>query len=40
VEGTGGAIEALFVTDSREVFVTPGLKNRFRLTDSRFTLKD
>ena len=40
VEGTEGAIEALFVTDSREVFVTPGLKNRFRLTDSRFTLKD
>jgi hypothetical protein len=40
VESSGGRIEALFVTDKREVHVTPGLRKRFRLTDSRFTLAD
>jgi FAD:protein FMN transferase len=40
VEATGGEIEALFVTTSRDVHVTPGLRKRFRLTDPRFTLRD
>lgn len=40
VESTGGEVEALFVTKSRDVFVTRGLRSRFRLTDPRFTLRD
>ena len=40
VESTAGAIEALFITDKRDVSVTTGLRKRFRLTDTRFTLRD
>jgi thiamine biosynthesis lipoprotein len=39
VESTGGKIEAVFITDAREVFVTPGLRQRFTLTDRKFTLR-
>jgi len=40
VESSGGAIEALLITDRREIYLTAGLKKRFQLTDSQFTLKD
>ncbi len=40
VESTGGAVEALFITERREVYLTSGLKKKFRLTDSQFTMKD
>jgi thiamine biosynthesis lipoprotein len=40
VESSRDGIEAVFVTEKREVYVTPGLRQRFTLTDSRFsTLK-
>jgi FAD:protein FMN transferase len=39
VLGTQGAIEAIFVTERHEVYVTPGLRSRFTLTDPGFTLK-
>jgi thiamine biosynthesis lipoprotein len=38
VEGTVGLVEAVFITDGRKVYVTPGLASRFKLTDSKFTL--
>jgi thiamine biosynthesis lipoprotein len=38
VESTHGAIEAVFVTEARQVYVTPGLRPRFTLTDRSFTL--
>jgi hypothetical protein len=31
-------VEALFITDKREIYLTPGLSGRFTLTDPRFTL--
>ena len=40
VESSAGAIEALFITESREVHLTPGLKKSFRLSDPRFSLRD
>ena len=38
VESTRGRIEAVFITDQRQVYVTPGLRSRFTLTDRAFTL--
>jgi FAD:protein FMN transferase len=38
VASTGGRIEAVFITEKREVYVTPGLRSRFTLTDTRFTV--
>jgi thiamine biosynthesis lipoprotein len=38
VEGSVGLVEAVFVTDARKVYVTPGLASRFTLTDPKFTL--
>jgi thiamine biosynthesis lipoprotein len=38
VESTKGKIEAVFITEKREVYVTPGLRSRFTLTDGGFTL--
>jgi thiamine biosynthesis lipoprotein len=38
VEETRGLVEALFITDKREIYLTPGLSGRFTLTDPRFTL--
>ncbi len=38
VEKSGGAVNAVFVTDAHKVYVTPGIKGIFRLTSSRFTL--
>ncbi len=38
VESTKGKIEAVFITEKHEVYVTPGLRPRFTLTDSGFTL--
>ena len=38
VEATRGRIEAVFVTEQRQVYVTPGLRSRFTLTDRAFTL--
>ncbi len=40
VEATRGEVEALFVTKARDVYLTRGLRARFRLTDPRFTLRD
>jgi FAD:protein FMN transferase len=37
VESTHGRIEAVFITEKREVYVTPGLRPRFTLTGSGFT---
>ncbi len=37
VESLKGKIEAVFITEKREVYVTPGLRSRFTLTDARFT---
>jgi FAD:protein FMN transferase len=39
VESTHGAIEAVFVTEARQVYVTPGLRARFTLSDPRFTMR-
>ena len=38
VQSTRGKIEAIFITDQRQVYVTPGLRSRFTLTDRSFTL--
>jgi FAD:protein FMN transferase len=38
VESTRGLIEAVFITDRKQVYVTPGLRSRFTLTDPSFTL--
>jgi thiamine biosynthesis lipoprotein len=38
VESTKGKIEAVFITEKREVYVTPGLRSRFFLTDRSFTV--
>jgi thiamine biosynthesis lipoprotein len=38
VESAHGAIEAVFITEKREIYVTPGLRGKFTLADSRFTL--
>jgi thiamine biosynthesis lipoprotein len=38
VESTQGKIEAVFITEKRDVSVTPGLRARFTLTDARFRL--
>ncbi|MGA2976033.1 MAG: FAD:protein FMN transferase [Spirochaetia bacterium] len=38
VEETHGVIEAVFITEKREIYVTPGLQSRFTLTDTRFTM--
>jgi thiamine biosynthesis lipoprotein len=38
VAGAHGAIEAVFITEKREIYVTPGLRPRFTLSDSRFTM--
>ena len=40
VESSGGVIEALFITDRREIYLTAGLKKKFRLTNSQFTLRE
>ena len=37
-ESTRGSIEAVFITDSNQVYVTPGLRSRFTLTDPHITL--
>lgn len=39
VEGLDG-VEAIFITESKQVKVTKGLKDQFRLTDEDFTLLD
>jgi FAD:protein FMN transferase len=39
VESSRDGIEAIFITERREVYVTPGLRQRFRLTDARFSLR-
>lgn len=33
-------VEAIFITKDKEVYITPGLKENFKLTDSQFTLKN
>ncbi len=38
VESTRGRIEAVFITDKRGIYITPGLRSRFTLTDSGFTV--
>lgn len=38
VEAARGAIEAVFISEKREIYVTPGLRPRFTLSDSRFTM--
>ena len=38
VESARGAIEAVFITEKREIYVTPRLRPKFTLTDSRFTM--
>jgi thiamine biosynthesis lipoprotein len=38
VLGTRGGIEAVFVTEKHEVYVTPGLRSRFTLTDPGYAL--
>jgi FAD:protein FMN transferase len=38
VESTHGAVEAVFITDSHQIYVTPGLRSSFTITDPRFTL--
>ncbi len=40
VERSAGAVEALFITDRREIYMTAGLKGKFRLTDTQFRLAD
>jgi FAD:protein FMN transferase len=39
VESTKGLIEAIFITDKHEVYVTSGLRSRFTLSNPDFTLK-
>jgi thiamine biosynthesis lipoprotein len=38
VEATHGAIEAVFITDKKGVYVTPGLRSRFTLTSPDFSM--
>jgi thiamine biosynthesis lipoprotein len=38
VESMNGAIEAVFITDAKQVYVTPGLTSRFTLTGSEYVL--
>ncbi len=38
VESTKGMLEAVFITENHEVYVTPGLRARFTLSDPGFTL--
>jgi FAD:protein FMN transferase len=38
VAARNGAMEAVFITEKRQVYATPGLRGRFTLTDARFTL--
>jgi len=38
VESARGKLEAVFITEKREVYVTPGLRTRFILTDARFSV--
>jgi len=38
IESLKGAIDAIFITEKREVYVTSGLRSRFTLSDPRFTL--
>ena len=38
VEKLHGAIEAIFITDHHEVYVTPGLRARFALSDPSYTM--
>lgn len=33
-----GKVEAVFITEKRDVYVTPGLRSRFTLTDTKFTM--
>jgi thiamine biosynthesis lipoprotein len=40
VEGTAGAVEALFFTDRFEVYATSGLRSRLKLSDARWHLTD
>jgi hypothetical protein len=35
----GAAVGAIFITENRDVYVTPGLRAGFRLTDKTFSLK-
>ena len=35
---THGLVEAIFVTEKNEVYVTPGLRSRFTLTDQGFKM--
>ena len=38
VEATHGEIEAVFITDKKGVYVTPGLRPRFTLTSGGFSM--
>ena len=40
VEATGGAIEAIFFTDTFEVYATAGIRGSLRISDDRWKLKD
>jgi thiamine biosynthesis lipoprotein len=39
VEKSPDDVEAVFITEARDIYVTPGLRSRFRLTDSTYSLK-
>ncbi|EPZ55671.1 apbE family domain protein [[Clostridium] sordellii ATCC 9714] len=32
--------EAIFITKNKEIYLTPGLKDSFKLIDSNFTIKN
>jgi len=38
-QDVGAAVGAIFITENRDVYVTPGLRAGFRLTDKTFSLK-
>jgi len=38
VESTKGLIDAVFITEKKEIYVTPGLRSRFTLTETGFTV--
>ncbi len=38
VESRSGTIEAVFITENKEIYVTPGLRSRFTLTDTGYTV--
>jgi FAD:protein FMN transferase len=40
VEATGGTIEAIFFTDTFEVYATAGIRGSLRISDDRWKLKD